>query len=275
MPLTNTKNKAPAGTEAAIQYTRQHYSRNEQDKLLQFSGNEVPLKTATIWALMQGRVSQPIRCQPVPPPPHPALQGMGSLNVPDETTFGPMTHSAARSFASAMFDYKTLCIITGDRWQAIMITGRALQLAQEALGYSLPGMMFFPDDCEGILLIGHGEHFEDIHTGDVIASCTPGMAFPVGRVWAAPEQYNRQAKIRPSARENWTPPSMCLIDDLMPLAEYLRSHASTNKDLADFQIAEALRVAESKQKIEETAAWWAAKTATASPPNTNSRSLLP
>jgi hypothetical protein len=255
------------GIWAALQNTQSHYS--------QFSGKEVPLKTTAIWALRQGKMFQPTPCQPMPPPPHPALQGMGSLNVPDETTFGPITHGAARSFASAMFDYKTLCIIPGNGWQAVWITGSALQLVQEDLGYALPGMMWFPDDYDGILLFGFGEPFEDVQSADAIASCTPGMAFPVGRVCAAPEQYNRKAMIRLSSQEQWTPPNTCLLEDLKPLADFLWANASNEKDLADFQIAEALRVAESKQRIEANAAWWAAKAATATPPNTNSRSLLP
>ncbi len=232
------------------------------------------MKTAPIWALIQGQVFQPTPCQPVPPPPHPSLQGKGSLNVSDRTAYGPMTHGAARSFASALPDCKTLCIIAGGGWQAVWITDLALHLVIDALDHLLPGMMFFPDDGGGIILIGYGEPFENVHAADVIASCTPGIAFPVGRVWVAPYRYSRNANIRQSKRENWTPPNMGELEDLKPLVEFLRVHATTDKDQADFHIAESLRVAKDKQEIEANAAWWAARRE-AGETTINERKFLP
>lgn len=216
---------------------------------------------ARIWALVQGIVPWPTALTLTPPPPSQKAQGLGSLDVPDGTAFGAMTHAEAQDFSHEMFDYKTLCIIPCDGVQAVHITGLAFQMVTDSIEGGLPGMMFFPDECDGILMIGYGKQFADIFTEDIAASCTPCVAFPVGRVWARPNGHRRGECLRAPLRRVrvWTPPDMTSLENLAPLAEYLAGLNLTAQDQADYRAAEIVRVEKARQAMQEHDAYWKAK----------------
>lgn len=212
---------------------------------------------AQIWALIQGKVFQPTACQLVPPGPSRLAQGYGRFDVLNGTAFGPLTYTGAQDFSDEMFDYKTLCIIPSGGLQAIQMGGLALHKVNEEIGYLLPGMTFFPEDSGGILLIGYGEPFADIRTEDVTASCAPGIAFPIGRVWATPCRNRRGENLRDSLE--WMPPDMTTLVNLAPLAAYLAGLNLTARDQADFLTTELARKADEIRAIHENIAYWKAK----------------
>lgn len=216
---------------------------------------------ARIWALVQGIVPWPTALTLTPPPPSQKAQGLGSLDVPDGTAFGAMTHAEAQDFSHEMFDYKTLCIIPCDGVQAVHITGLAFQMVTDSIEGGLPGMMFFPDECDGILMIGYGKQFADIFTEDIAASCASCVAFPAGRAWVRPNRHRRDECLRnpPQRGSVWTPPDMTSLEDLAPLAEYLAGLNLTAQNQADYRAAEIVRAEKTRQAIQECNAYWKAK----------------
>lgn len=201
-----------------------------------------------IWALIQGRIATPSATpQLVPAPP-----GYGRLEVQDGATFGPMTHGDATAFADRLFDHKTLHIVPSDGVQAIWLEGLAWHAVDEALEHRrhmLPGMTFFPTDGEGILLVGFGESFDDIVTADAVASCSQAIAFPVGRTWAAPVRHRSGEMTRNVT--DWTPPDMTTLEDLQPLAEFIRTLRFTDKDREAFLLAKLAREEAEQCAIQE------------------------
>lgn len=216
---------------------------------------------ARIWALVQGIVPWPTALTLIPPPPSQKAQGLGSIDVPDGTAFGAMTYAEAQYFSHEMFDYKTLCIIPCDGVQAVHITGLALQMVTDSIEGGLPGMMFFPDECDGILMIGYGKQFADIFTEDIAASCASCVAFPAGRAWVRPNRHRRDECLRnpPRIGGKWTPPDMTSLENLAPLAEYLAGLNLTAQDQADYRAAEIVHDAKVRQAIQERNAYWKAK----------------
>ncbi len=213
---------------------------------------------ASIWALIQGQIFEPISFRPVPPPPvH--FSGAFRSNISNGTAYGPMTYAKVRKFSHELCDYKTLCIVPYGGVQAVMLKGLAWRLACESFEqkYLLPGMTFFPwsEDCfnsdgiSRILLIGYGEPFEEIHTKDITASCKPDIALPVGRVWAKPCRNIRGENLRESLE--WTPPDMTTLEDLAPLVAYLAGLSLTEQNQVDFKAAEIVNIAENMREVRE------------------------
>ena len=229
------------------------------------------MKNLRCWVLIQGRVFKPTLCQPVPPPPIDhgigTIAGMIGRDVPDGTAYGPMTKGEALCFSSALHGYSTLCIMPGDGLQVVMLEGLAWHKANEAIGYQLPGMTFFPwnedkSDSDGvsrIALIGYGESFADLLTEDATASCAPGIVFPVGRAYARPVRNRRSDERDINHERDWIAPDVKTLEEIAPVVECVRTLNLTDKDRADFRAAEILDAEEDNRLIRENMAWWAAK----------------
>lgn len=234
---------------------------------------------APIWAVVQELVEWPIRGPVLPPEPSPRKEPFGLRNVLGGVAFGPMTLADAQEFFGTLYGTATLCIVPAAGLQAIHLDGLALHRASEALNYRLPGMVFYPNcdlrhlNTSGILLIGYGEPIPDIFTADISASSSPNTAFPVGDSGAKPIRHKRGETLRDNAK--WMPPDITTLENLAPLAAFLADLNLTDKDRADFRIAEVLRKAQDQKDIQEVDAYWKARReADALAPHT-SRKFLP
>lgn len=228
------------------------------------------------WVVIQGQVPKPTAYAPIQPPRREL--GHSKIDVPDGTGFVPMTYANARDFCDDLYGYKTLCIVPREGLQAIWLDGLALDKAQVEIGTQLVGMIFCSADDEGMLLIGFGEPFADIVSADCAASCMGKFAFPIGRQWDVPERLRRYPRLSVEPNlvlhnhiaETWRDEPISKLDDIKPIADFLRGLNLTQADRKHFQFDEAKRKEDNFFAQLETEVYWLEKQST-----TTARELLP